>query len=267
MKKYALLSLIFLLVTKSLLCGEVTNKPLLTINLGLGLAKKTTTDLLLNYFQYTGTSFLPVTLETSYSHNKNIFLLSMYYHSSKLSPVGLRPAYYAYNYVQHFDAEFNLAYYRTSQASEDHIQIAFGAINYSGITLQAVYYKNNLYDFAQGYRKAYNISLINIYSVAMITAVYSKICLRIRAGYSLLNLAARPSDNYVKQIGLNDGLHWTVYSVRHFQSFQLSAHYQYNVSNTVGITAEYAMMYRTYKTPVQYQYLRQVYLLGISKSF
>jgi hypothetical protein len=89
----------------------------------------------------------------------------------------------------------------------------------------------------------------------------------VKAGYSLINYASRPDDNYVKQIGLKNDFRWKLYLPKTYTGIQFSLSYRYHLSKKVSVCAEYDVKYHSYSSPNACKYLQKSYLAGITKSF
>lgn len=265
MKIYAIV--IVMIVFKTFLYGQGSEKNSVTFNVRSGMIQQTTNDRLLNYYSYSGNATIPISLSGSYRVNKNFFALNLLYYTARLNPLRLPDHSYEYNYIEHRDAEFKLEYFREVVKFKNYIQGYIGLENSSYFAEQTQNYSGLFYP-AEGFRKSYDASIINLSPMISVNFRLKKNSLIIKAGYSLLQYAARPDDDYVKQIGLHNVFHWSLYNPEQYKRIFFSAVYQYEISNGFGIALEYTMLYRTYTSSGNYyKYLRNSWLLGVFKTF
>jgi hypothetical protein len=265
--KRAVISVFILFTCHLLIFCQDTDQNKVTLGVSSGFIKYTTSDQLLNYYNYSQNAFLPVKLMGFYSKNKNLIFIHLLYNQTKLYPKDVHNDYYEYNYIKHWNIESSLEYDREIVQMNNKIRAYIGIGNNSYIVIQKEYFKNLLYDDAGGYRKSYDFTMINISPDFMVDCNLHKNYICIKTGYTLLNIAARPDDNEVKQIGQNSRIHWKTYSIKNYKGFHLSLFYQYRISKNIGLTAEYALVYHSYLSPVEYKYLSKSFLIGISKTF
>ena len=89
----------------------------------------------------------------------------------------------------------------------------------------------------------------------------------LKVTYAMLNYAARPDDNFVKQLDLPTTYQLNWYTPANYTSTFLSCLYQHEIYKHAGITAEYNVLYRKYTSADDYRYLRHSFLLGLYKTF
>lgn len=264
MKVYLLI--IFLLVACKLIYGQHTQQNKVSVYVKSGLIQQTTNDRLLNYYNYSGNA-MAFSLYGSYVRNKNLLTLNLLHQTTKLYPINLINNYYAYNYIQHRDTELKLEYFREMTKLNNYIVAYIGVENISHITLQKETYKSLLFNNAEEIRKSYDVSAISLSPMLLVNFRLKKNNLILKTGCSLLHYAARPDDNFVKQTGLENKIHWNLFWPKEYKSILFSATYQYEISNAFGVMAEYNILYRTYSSFNDYKYLRYSYLLGVGKTF
>jgi hypothetical protein len=265
--KYLGLTMFLALCKFSFSAAQEIDSSRLTFRLSSGISKNTLKDYLLNYYTYSGYAWRTFKIDCSFGHRKNYFLLSFLYHNSKLDAKQLNTLFYDYNYVNQWNGEFRLEYYRTIWKLNPRFSIHIGATNHAYFTILREDFKNTLYDYATSFRKSYDVSAINLSPLVSITYYSAKHKFRIHSGYTLINLASRPDDNFVKQIDQNSSMHWKFYSLRNYVNYQVAAYYQYQLFNNVGVSLEYMLQYRAYTISSDFKYLQRCLFLGITKSF
>ena len=265
MKKVAIL-IVFIVIRNTLIYCQKIEQSQVNLSASLGFIKYITNDQLINYYNYSRIAFMPAKLVGSYHKDKNFFFISLCYNQAKLFPNNENETYYEYNYLKQWNIESGLEYYRRILLINKYIRVHIGTANNTYVVIQKEYFKNMLYDYAQGFRQSYDLSILNLSSNLLIDCNLNKSYIRIRTGYTLLNVAARPDDNYVKQIGLNDRIHWKTYSLNNYKGFQLSLLYQHQILKNIGVTAEFALVYHSYLSPVEYRYLAKSIFVGVSKT-
>jgi hypothetical protein len=265
--KVKVLILVFIVVCKALVYCQEEKKNDFSIYVGSGLMQHTTNDQLLNYYRYSGNRILPLSLSCLLDCNKNLFIINLFYNTAKLKPFNLTSNYYAYNYIDLWNMGLGLEYFRKISGINNSVRFFFGVGDHSYISVQQENYKSLLYEYAEGFRRSYDISLISLSPMFLAHFRLKKNSIMIKTAYSLLHFAARPDDDYVKQIGLKENYHWNLYSLKKYKNVLFSVFYQYRLFKNFGITAECNVFYRSYSSPCEYKYLQKSYLAGIFKSF
>jgi hypothetical protein len=258
---------IFLIFCKTTFTDGQEQKPSnFTLSVSSGLIKNATSDRLLNYFVYTGYTLQTIKLEASYTNHNNIFSCQIIYSKSHLIVSELNHSLYEYNDINNWEGEFNLEYYRNIWHVNSHIQIFIGVSNNAYFNVLKENFKNILYDYATSFRKSYDVSILNLSPNVLIRYHCNKHQFLIKSAYTFLNIASRPDDDYVKQVGQDNIMKWRFYSFRDYINFQFTTSYQYQVFNKMSLTLEYKLGYRTYTTPSEFKYLQKCLFVGITKS-
>jgi len=266
MKRHVILSAFFLLIANNFMFCQETKPLKFSMGVSSGYVGNVMTDRLLNYYIYAGHTFLPIILNGSFLNQKNLVIMNFSYYTLKSFPRGLNKAFYEYNYTKTWSLALDIAFYRKIFSGQNSIRIYAGITNNAFTTTHQEFYKNLLYDYAVGYRKSYDLTPINLSPALLISGNVRKSCIRLQAGFSLIKLARRPSDDYVKQLGLSSKRVWKTYFPVDYKNWNLSARYQYPIFKSVDISAEFNILYHSY-TSDDYKYLQQAVLLGVVKKF
>ena len=265
MKQIAIF-IFFLFIIEQVICQQ-TKQKIFNLKASTGLASYKINDRLLNYYNYSGLSFLPINIVGEYIYAKNLFVMDLYNNKSKLTPQDIQTAYYTENYIKQWDAHLKIEYYRNILVMDKNIEIYAGISNNSNVSSQEEYYSNLLFEYAKGYRKTYRLSLLDISTNVLINIRYNKSFLRLKSGYSLINYSARPDDNFVKQFGIQDASIWKFSTPENHVGLEFSIFYQLNSWEKTGITAEYNFLYNSFYSPISLRYLKMLFLIGINKTF
>ena len=232
---------------------------------GSGISKLLSTDQLLNYYNYKSDICIPFSLKYSFSINKNLLIIESDYLRSKSYPVNIKNTYYKYNYIKNQQIGLSIAYFRN--VSRFHkLQVFAGlsyTVNYIG---QSEYFDNILYDFGEGAKKSYDLSIFNLSPTMSVkySIERSTLCAQIR--YSPFTLSARPDDNFVKQMG--QGKYCLIfYTPANYLGFLYSLAYHFRIKEKFGVFAEYVFQYSSYNADRDHKYSQNMLLTGISKSF
>jgi hypothetical protein len=235
------------------------------LSVASGLAQYTTTDHLINDYNYSGSAKISIYTAARYLRNKNYISINIRYNSAKLQPENIPNNYYTYNYIKQRETIIDFEYAREILTLGSYLQIFIGLGNSSYSSVQQEYYKNLLYSAAEGSRKSYDLSGLNLSPMILFNFSLKQHNVLIKTGYSLLHYASRPSDNYVKQIGLSNYYQWNFYSPKDFKNVQLTVLYQYKITDSWGINAICNLNYRKYYN--DYKSLQNSYMLGFFKTF
>jgi hypothetical protein len=236
------------------------------LSAGIGYALYTTYDPILNYYTYSGSSFLPISLSGEYHSNQNLFFINIFSNNAEIKPRNIRNDLYEHNYIRQWNADLNLEYYREIARIQKYIRVYAGCANNSFVILQEEFYNNLLFEYGEGYRKSYTLTPFCVSANLLMQIDYNKNFLRLKTGYTVLNLSARPDDNFVKQFGVNDAATWKFYIPGNHAGLRFSLYYQYNYWPKTGITAEYNFCYQSFSSPADFKYLRMLFLIGINTS-
>ena len=266
MKKHVILSAFFLILAKHNMFCQETEQLKFNIGISSGYAGNTTSDRLLNYYIYSGHTFLPLNVTGSYLRQKNLIIVKFFYYNLKSLPNNLNHAFYEYNYIKNWTTALDIAYYRKVLSIQNNIRIFAGIENSAYTIIHQEFYKNLLYDYAMGYRKSYDLTPVNLSPELLVSGSVKKNSIRLQAGFSLVTLASRPSDDYTKQLGLNTKFTWKTYFPGNYKGWNLSVLYQYNIFKSFDLTAEFNVLYHSYAMD-EYKYLQKLVFIGIIKEF
>jgi hypothetical protein len=264
MKRQILWAVLYLTTNIHVLCQAKERK--FDIGISTGYVASKTSDRLLNYYTYTGKAFFPINLEGMFLKHNNLCLINLNFSYLKAYPDHLNKTLYEYNEVKNIYAGLNLEFYKSIISINNIIRIFIGVANSSYVAMQEEDYKNLLYDFAKGYRKSYDLSIINLSPNLLLYCNFNKNSIRIKTGYTLVNLSSRPTDNYTKQLDLGNELHWNTYFPNQYKNFQFSVLYQFNFSKKIDVISEYKVFFHSYDTEA-YKNFQNSFLIGISKKF
>lgn len=248
------------------LISQETKNNTITCSIQSGFAKQTTNDQLLNYFNYTGQAGLPVKVSLNYLTPKYILSFSAFYHKLTLNPTNNKSLYYEFNYIKNKNWEVNLDYFRRFLLNSNKIGYYLGITSNLYSITQIESYKNVLYD-TQVTRNSYDFSLINLSPSLMVNLSLKKQYIQFKASYTIINLGARPDDNYVKQVGYKSNMHWKLYSLNNYINYHFDFLYNFRLPRNFGIFLEYSILYHSHRSIDNYQYLQKSLLFGINKSF
>jgi hypothetical protein len=267
MKKILLIIVLFTLY-KTIINGQETEPHRLDISLSTGLVKQTFIDQHINYFIYESKNFAPISLKGNYydKKNRNLFSFSFFYNYAKLKP-DLNNPYYEYNYIKQWTTEFDIECYHKIFQLNKLLRTYIGIANNSYLFLQQELYKSLLYEYIDGYKKSYDLSYINISPNLLFDFCLNKSNLTVKAGYTLISYASRPDDNFIKQAERDHKFLYKLYLPKDYKRASFSLIYQYWFTNKTGVLFEYDVQYISYKSSVKYKFLKNDYLIGLSKSF
>lgn len=265
--RYWGLTIFFAFCNSSFAFDQVPDRPCFNLCVSSGITKNTSRDRLLNYYTYSGFAWHNIKLEGFASLGENFLLARLSFTNSKLNPEQLNKAYYNNNYVNLWSSYWSLEYYHTIWKATKRLNIGLGAAYHTYLTVEKENFKNTLYDDVNRFRKSYDISVLDLAPSLSVSYKLTRHQFSLYTGYTVLNAGARPDDNYVKQIGQNGSMNWRFYLLHEYIHFRMSAYYQYQLSNSTGITLEYKVQYQSCQHPAVYKYLQKCIFAGISKTF
>lgn len=246
--------------------GQRSDQNNFTLSVRSGLVNQTTTDHLLNRYNYSG-GLMPFALDGLYSRYQHLFVFTALYQSGTLEPNNINRTYYEFNYVRHKEGELKLEYYHEITKSGKPFSAYVGISNSSSIVKQQEAYKNLLSSSADGYRKSFALSAISLSPALMMNVRMKKHDITVKGAYAILEYTVRPDDNFIKQLGLPETDHRVWYGPAKFKRAFFSCMYQYRFLEKTGITVEYNIRYRTYASQDHNRYFSHSFLLGLFKSF
>lgn len=259
--------IIFVIFSGEIMIGQQANSPVSFVGVGTGIATYTSSDRLLNYYNYKGIDYFPLTLKFRYTKNKSLAGVECGFNKARLDPVNINETYYDYNYIKKLYAGIKIEYFREMLSNDNKLHIYLGAIACSYITNQKEIYKNLLYNYAGVYRASYNISIFSIAPGLILHYKAGRNSFIICSDYTLFNVSARPDDNFVKQTGHNYGYNLTTHWPDSYTGFNISVQYLYHLTDMFGISAEYNTQYHSYLWHDDYRYLGKTLLIGTFKYF
>lgn len=247
--------------------NQETDRSRFNLCVSSGIIKNTFQDQLVNYYNYSGLTWRNLKLDGSADVGENLFLAGLSFTNSKLNPEQLNKAYYDYNYMNQWSGDCSLSYYRTIWKVNKHLKIGLGASYQAYFIILKEYFKNTLYDYANSFRKSYDVSVLDLAPSLSVNYKVTRHQFTISTGYTVLNAGARPDDDYVKQIGQKNSMDWRFYSLHQYIHIRTSASYQYQLRNSTGIRLEYKLQYQSCQNPAVFKYLQECVFVGISKTF
>lgn len=240
--------------------------PSLDLGLGWGLTHLTSSDRLLNYFPYSGSSSSALQFRAVYKHNSSLFDVRLYYNASRLLPLHTVAVDYEYNYIEQTAVGGAVGWCREVYEWGKVARFYLGAHCSSSIDVQTEEYKNWLYP-VPGSRRSYDFSSIALSPSFLFELSQGRSTLKLRASAPIFNLSARPDDDQVKRALTKANFRWHLYSLKSYQAAELAICYRCRLTKRLGISFEYNYHYRTYLTTDVYQYAQHCLLLGFSNSF
>jgi hypothetical protein len=259
-----ILILFLCLIPNIVLNSQNNDQQKLEIAIKTGFTQYTTTDQLLNYYNYKGYSGIPVNIQTKFETNHFLYSLSVFYHKSKLNPINANDYLYDYNYVKFLNLSFDLDIFY--QITNNVIKIYLGARNNLYSVVQEENFKSLLYYNVEK-RKSYDFSLYNFSPSILLACKINKSKIQLKAGLVLLNLSARPDDNFIKQTGYKSDFGLQVLSLKKYTSSQFEFKYTYMLNHEFSLVGEFQLDYRSFRNTDNYRYLQKSFLIGVSKTF
>lgn len=259
---FLLLVITFLSENKTF-CQE--KKQTVELRFSPGFVNASEKDRLINYYTYSQYRFTFPEITAILKKNKNILIGTVHYHRFKMKPVNMPEEYYEYNYLKNFLAQVHFRFYREIE-QKGKIKLYLGIANNSVASVTRQFYKTLLYDFTEGFRKSYDISVLNIHPSLLITGEMGKNNLMLETGYSLIQFGVRPDDNFVKQNMKLYGAKWKMSTYKNYTNFILNLSLHHSLSDVLGIFAGYSFSYYSNKNHMDYQFLSHTYLLGLTIS-
>jgi hypothetical protein len=248
-----------------LLFAQETGNKKFEIGIHSGFSVITTTDHLINYFNYHSSKGIPFMAYMDFTQPKYQCRLEFRIGKTALSPANANLTLYNQNIIDHHDFELNTTYFH-SVFRLGHITFYGGIAGNSYFVYQELLSENILIG-KKIKRSAYDFSVCNISPAIKTDFTCKKHRLYLHFHYVLLNLVARPDDNYVKQSGYDSKPQWALFTPADYLGYNINVQYQYTLSRSFSISGGYYYSYRGYHNADTYHYLRKSFLLGISKAF
>ncbi|MGL1886371.1 MAG: hypothetical protein OCD76_07640 [Reichenbachiella sp.] len=237
------------------------------LNLSAGVGCFTSYDPLINSYHYSGASPKIVQLKGRLQQRVNLFQLQVLIFSSEGNPQDYNELLYEYNYNEFQAYSFDLTFLR-EVISRSKMKFLVGGVYQSSLSLQKQYYKNMLYSAAEGYRESYYFSIASIALQLQVNYQPNlKNGFELFVEYGLLSYAARPTDSYVKQLGIEQSPVWKMYWGQDYGSYHLGLAYTRNISETIDISLEALSRYKEYGSHDNYAQIVNSLLLGVTKYF
>lgn len=236
--------------------------PVWKIGASPGWSRNIISDPLLNYYNYSGNSFLNFKLDASRYKVKQHFSFQFTFNKSDLSPDNLNSLLYEYNYMEWSAGELAISYLHVVMRRSKNIQISVGGGNTSFYSVQGEFYRNILYPYGLGHRKSYVISPLNLMPLLSVDYTFGKSAFDTVFGYAITNISARPDDNYVKQVGGDNNNSWNIYFPGKFSSIRYSLRYQYSFRK-IQLSAEYEWLYNSIDGMRGFKSLRRMLMAGV----
>lgn len=267
MKRY--LSIILLIIVYQIHCyGIDKNGKTCAIGVSTGIVGNISEDKHLNYYTYQGISYFPINLKISFQNIKNQIVFNFRGSYANLNPKELNDEFYEYNYIKQWDALLSIEYLKDIFSIDHTFSFSVGMMYESWVIGQKELYSNLLYNYSKGYRSSFDLSLSNFAPDIAFSWLLNKNKFYFKANYVLFTMACRPDDNYVKQTDVKfKALKLAAYLPGQFSGAQVTLLYQRAISSHYDLTFQYILKFRGYTPPDEANFMRKMFLLGVSKSF
>lgn len=175
---------------------------------------------------------------------------------------------YDYNRLELNAYSCKINYLRSVPLSISNIELNLGVAykgGYYGLTQK---YKNRLYEAAEGSRESYLLNAAGIglgWNLSYGFGEKHKLC--IQGQYGLISYAARPDDNYIKQLALDSKPKWGWYMGKEYVSYEVAITYEYWFSSVFGISLALETAYQYYHVDDSYVQRMNCAKIGIERRF
>jgi hypothetical protein len=224
-----------------------------------GYSRTTTSDELINYYNYSGHSFRNLKFVGSYKTHRHLLEAQLFVTRSKLYPVNNNPLYYEYNYLDRMAGELRLSYFYSIMKRQSQFSLFAGFSNSSLYSLQHQYYHSLLYSVGLEQRQSYLLSPVNLMPAVALKYIKGKTAVETSFGYSIFNWSARPNDNYVKQIEVDYKAYWRMSFPSQFTNLRYSIMGNYQLKS-FGLSLGYELEYNSVR---DFKSLQNMVLAGI----
>jgi len=263
---WALWAVASVMISHQPLYAQKTRGNQIEILLGAGISKISLNDQLINSFNYSGNCFSSIGFGAVYKRKNDCFDLSFQAQQAKLYPENNVKVDYDYNYLDYRRYEGHISYCREVGTFKKKIKLLLGLSLGSHIETDNESYLNRLYPVA-GFRHSYSFSLLDLSPSIRLNWSIKRHQLQVCSAFTLLDFAARPSDNEVKLVETGNHYNWKLYPFNQSKQTQFIVSYQYQIAKSIRVFASYHFQYCSYPTTDVYSKLENSCSFGVSKLF
>lgn len=240
-----------------------------SIGISTGISCISNYDQLINPYTYSGVTPWTVQFSSELKRGKNLWLLSGSATGQQLHLQSDVSKLFIENHVNFQNYKLSCSYLRSLPGQSFSVQWSFGGTYSLDFNWQEEHYQSLLVESAKGYRKSYLLSPVNIAITGIGEyAINSRHKVRLLASYGFLTIIARPTDNYVKQLGLaGSGSEWDLLAGRKHIAYQLETQYAYLITSHVRFIVSLQTGYRYDNYEDKFAYRMNTACLGIVKLF
>ncbi len=193
--KIILQILLLISITTQVYCQD-HNPGTFLIGSNFGISYYHILDRLLSYSSFKNNGVSTINPYLRYEKGNSIHILEFTYNKLRLK-LKSGNNYDRYNYLDYKDYDIIYKYFHKLLRVSGNIDYFIG-YSYNGQFPQYIHhYKNNLYDYSEFNRRSYAVSFANFSITTLLRFKYKKQTAYFDFGYSVVNFASRPSDDYI----------------------------------------------------------------------
>jgi hypothetical protein len=252
-----------MLLSLSQLYSQVPRQKIVNVGFDMGLAHYTLSDRMLNYYNYSANTFSPINIHVYSFGEKNMHFGNFYFQNPQLT-MSQSSDYYQYNHLNLVDFGANYEYY-SRVFSTNKLQGIYlgGAFNFSGVYIIEKY-ENDLWPLGnENYQYSYDY-LANIAANVLVRYAIRRNVFVFKTGLGLISYAKRPDDYFVKYGGMSSLKNGEFFWLSEYQNINTSLIYHYDLSERISFKFEWLNCFRSNRFYLDFKYLKQSYLAGVS---